>query len=168
MKSENRYGLIYGGVSILWSLLMYVTELNRSNYDWVVNLISLIIPITCMVMAVNEIKAAQSGYITFNQSFKKTLAVIFIGGSIAAVFAVIYMNWIDPGFMEFTKNKQMIKMQEMGLSDDVIERQLAQSEKFYQPQWMFLFSIVGILFIGSIFSLIVSAIMKKPNPEEIA
>jgi lipopolysaccharide/colanic/teichoic acid biosynthesis glycosyltransferase len=168
MKPEIRYGLIYGGISVLWTLIMYVTELNRSDYDWVVNLLSLVVPIVCMVMAVNEIKAAQSGYITFNQSFKKTLTVILIGGTIAAVFAVIYMNWIDPGFLEFTKNKQVIKMQEMGLSDDVIEKQMAQSEKFYQPQWMFLFSIVGILFFGSIFALIVSAIMKKPNPEEIA
>jgi flagellar biosynthesis protein FliQ len=168
MKPEVKYGLIYGGVSCLFSLLMYVTGLNRSNLSWIPNLVSMIIPIVCTVMVINETKALNAGYITFGSAFKKSLAVVSIGSLISAVYVILYTSVIDPEFMEFQMQKQVEKMQEMGMSEGDIEEALNRNAQFQTPLMMFIFTLVMFIFVGAVISLIVAAIKKNPNPEEIA
>jgi hypothetical protein len=167
MKPEVKYGLIYGGASCLFSLLMYVAGLNRSDLSWIPNIISMIIPIACTVMVINETKALTAGYITFGTAFKKSLAVILIGSLISAVYVVLYTNVIDPEVMEFQMTQQVEKMQEMGMSEGDIEEAINRNAQFQTPVWMFTFTLIMFLFIGGVISLVVAAIKKNPNPEEI-
>jgi hypothetical protein len=168
MKPEVKYGLIYGGISILFSLVMYVTGLNRSDSSWIPNLISMVVPILCTVLVINEAKALNAGYISFGQAFKKCIAVISIGSLISAIYVVLYTTVIDPEFMEYQTMKQVEKMQEMGMSEGDIEVAINRNVQFQTPLWIFIFTLVMFMFIGAVISLIVAAIKKNPNPEEIA
>jgi flagellar biosynthesis protein FliQ len=168
MKPEVKYGLIYGAVSILISLLMYVTGLNRSDSSWIPNLLSMIIPIACTVLVVNETKALNAGYISFGTAFKKCLAVVSIGSLISAVYVVLYTSVIDTEFMEYQMQKQVEKMQEIGMNESDIEEAINRNAQFQTPMWMFIFTLLMFMFIGAVISLIVAAIKKNPNPEEIA
>jgi hypothetical protein len=62
----------------------------------------------------------------------------------------------------------MEKMLEMGMPEEQIEAALNQSAKFQTPGWMFTWVLLWTLFIGTIISLVMAAILKKPNPEEIS
>jgi hypothetical protein len=70
MKREVKFGLYYGGFSILWMLVMYVTELNRSASANSLNYVSLLILGYLIIQFVKEVKSENEGYITFSRIFK--------------------------------------------------------------------------------------------------
>lgn len=169
MKIALKYGFIYSGLSILMSLVMFVTELNRSDNTWLISLIGLIVPVLCIFLAVKEYKTeVGGGYIKFADVFKNGLVVCLVGGIIYSAYSLIYMKYIDPTFMDFIQEKQIAKMQDMGMEEEQIEKAMQRSASMQSPFWMFTFTLLGSLFFGAIISLIMAAIMKKPNPEEIA
>lgn len=166
MKIALKYGLIYSGINIVWTLLMFITELNRSDYSWVFNLIAVAFPVICIAMAVKEYKAGPGGgYMTFGQAFKHGLVISLVGGLIFSAFNVVYLEYIDTTFMEFQMQKQVDKMTEMGMGEADIERALEQSASFQTPFWMFTMAVLVSLIFGLIISLIMAAILKKENPD---
>jgi ABC-type antimicrobial peptide transport system permease subunit len=107
------------------------------------------------------------GYIQFNAAFKESVVVTLINSVITAVFSIVYLQFIDPTFMDFIMQKQVTKMQEMGMAEDQIQKMLDQSAKWQSPGMMFFWALLGSVVLGFIIALIMAAIMKKPNPEEI-
>jgi hypothetical protein len=169
MKSAIRYGLIYGGLSVVWSLMTYITGVNRSDSSSIIQGLSIIIPIVCCVLAVKEYKATiGGGFISFGKAFKESMIVCLVGIIIAGIFSVIYTTYIDPTFMEFVMNKQYEKMEEDGMSPEMIEMSMNQAKMFTTPAMQLVFALFGGMFIGTVISLVVAGVMKNPNPEEIA
>lgn len=169
MKIALKYGLIYSGINILWNLLLYITELNRSDNAWIFQTLGLVFMIICIIMAINEYKKNEgAGFIDFGTAFKQGLIIAVISGIIGSVYYVLYVNVIDTSFNDYIMQKQVDKMAEMGMAEGDIEKAIGQSAKFQTPFWLMTFGILGSLFVGSIISLIIAAIMKKPNPNEIA
>ncbi|MBK7963863.1 MAG: DUF4199 domain-containing protein [Bacteroidetes bacterium] len=169
MKIALKYALIYSGINIVWGLFMFVTDLTRSDMSWVFNILSMIIPIVCIVLATKEYKATiGNGWMKFSDVFKQALIIFVIGGIITAAYTVLYVTVIDPEFMTYIQEKQMTKMLEMGMPEEQIEIALNQSAKFQTPFWMFTWTLLGSMLIGTLISLIMAAVLKKPNPEEIS
>jgi hypothetical protein len=169
MKPAVKYGLINGGVAVLWSLVMYVTELNRNTSAKWIQMIALIFPIVFMIMAINEYKATVGGgWITFGKAFGQAFRVGLIGGLVGIAFYYIYITAIDPAFIDFQKQMQMDQMAERGMSDELIEKSMKQAAFFMQPWMQVIFGLIFSLLISSVLSLIIAAFKKHPNPEEIA
>ncbi len=169
MNIALRYGLIYSGINIFFSLIMFVTDLNRAGLDWLNSLVGLIIPVVCIYLAVKEYKAGvEGGYMKFSEVFKKGILICLVGGVIVAGYLVLYTSVIDPDFMDFMMQQQVEKMQEQGMSEDMIEMAINQSAKFQTPFWMFTWGLLGSLIMGSIVSLIMAAVLKKNNPDVFA
>ncbi len=169
MKPAMKYGLISGGVAIIWSLLMYVTELNRSESAQMINIISLAFTILFMVLAINEHKATEGkGWITFGKAFSTAFKVGLIGGIIGVAFYYVYITAIDPAFIDFQKQMQMDKMAERGMDEATIEQGMKQAAFFMTPWMQVIFGMIFWLFISALLSLVVAAVKKHPNPEEIA
>jgi hypothetical protein len=168
MKPGVKFGLICSGVSVLWSLLLFITGLNRIDSSWIFNVLAVGIPVYCCALAINEYKSTMGGgYIQFNAAFKESVVVTLINSVITAVFSIVYLQFIDPTFMDFIMQKQVTKMQEMGMAEDQIQKMLDQSAKWQSPGMMFFWALLGSVVLGFIIALIMAAIMKKPNPEEI-
>lgn len=168
MKIALRYGLIYTGINILWSLLMYVTGLNRSEVSWIFNTLAMLIPVLCIVYAVKEYKATVGqGFMPFGEVFRHGLVITLVGGIGISAYLLVYSEYIDPGFNDYILNQQIEEMQESGMSDEKIDQAIEMGERFRTPFYMFTFGVLGSLFVGSIVSLIMAAILKKPNPEGI-
>jgi hypothetical protein len=53
------------------------------------------------------------------------------------------------------------------MSDEKIDQAIEMGERFRAPFYTFTFGVLGSLFVGSILSLIMAAILKKPNPDGI-
>ena len=111
---------------------------------------------------------AKCGWMKFSDVFKQGLLICVICGIIIAAYTLLYVSVIDPEFMTFVQEKQMNKMLEMGMPEEQIEQSINQSAKFQTPFWMFTWTLLGLIFIGTLISLIMAAVLKKPNPEEIA
>ena len=169
MKPALKYGLINGGIAILWSLLMYITGLNRNaNAQWI-NILQLAIPIALMTMAVKEYRLTTgNGWITFGKAFNQSFQVGLIGGVIGTAFYFIYISVIDPAFIDYQKTMQIDKMAENGMSEEMIEKGMQQAAFFMTPGMQVVFGLIFVLIVSSLLGLLVAAIFKKPNLEEIS
>jgi uncharacterized membrane protein YhaH (DUF805 family) len=159
MKREVRYGLYYGGFSILWMLVMYVTELNRSASANSLNYVSLLILGYLIIQFVKEVKSENEGYISFSRIFKGGLLIGTLGGVISSIFFYVQVKFIDTGYIDFVLNQALVDMQKKGMSDELIDQSMKMAEKWTTAEFFLLIGIVGSLFISSFVSIILALII---------
>jgi hypothetical protein len=168
MKREVSYGLYYGGFSILMMLVMYVTELNRSNAANYLNYIGLVVLAYFIYQFVQEFKAQNEGFISFQKIFKAGLSIGVLGGVLSSIFFYVQVKFIDTGYIKFVLDQAIIEMQKKGLSDAMIDTNMKMATKWTTAEFFLLMGVVGSLFISSFVAVIMAFAMKKPNPNEIA
>lgn len=168
MKREVSYGLYYGGFSILWLLVMYVTELNRSSSASYLNYVNLLVLAFFINQFVKEIKLVSEGFISFSTIFKGGLLIGTIGGIISSIFFYVQVKFIDTGYVKFVLDQAMIEMQKKGMGDEMIDMNMKMAAKWTTAEFFLLMGVVGSLFISSFVAVIMAFTMKKPNPNEIA
>jgi hypothetical protein len=169
MNPAIRYGLMNGGLAILWSLMMYVTGLNRTDSGQYINFLGALIPLIFMYYAIRDFRLGPGhGFISFRKAFGEAFKVGIIGGIIGTFYMVLYMNVIDPGYQDYLMQQQEIRLADMGLSQEEIDRQIERGAKWQTPGMFIMWGILGSVIISAVFGLIMAAIFKKPNPEEIA
>ncbi len=169
MKPSVKFGLINAGLGILFAMILYVTGLNRNAHANLIQMIGFVFPIYCIAMAAKEVRQTNNnGFISFGETFRLGFAITAIGALVGAAYHFVYLKFIDPTYIDFQMNQQLEKLQESGLSEEMIDNQIQMTAKFMTPISQFGFGLVfGILF-GVLLSLIMAAIVKKPNPETIS
>ena len=169
MKPAIKFGLISGAIGVLFNLVMYITGINRTPSGQTIQWLSIIIPITCMYMAIKTYRdEIGNGWITFGKAFNQAFRVGVVGGLIGSVYHFLYLKFIDPTYVDYLMQLQLEKLTERGMDDATIEQAMKQTAPFMSPPVQLGFAIVISFFIAAALGLIMAGIMKKPNPEEIA
>jgi hypothetical protein len=101
------------------------------------------------------------GYIPYAKSLGTGVLIAFFGSIIVAFYTYIFFNFIDPALIDQMLEMSRQQMIERGMPDDQVEMAVEMSGKFMTPGWMFAFSILGVTFMGFLFSLIASAFLKR-------
>ena len=99
-----KYGLIAGGLGILFSLILYY--LDSTIYLKFNSFPLYIIQIYFMVYVVSLIKKQNEGFITFNDAFKPAWLTYILSSTIIALFTYVLMNFINPSLIEQLKELQ--------------------------------------------------------------
>lgn len=160
-------GLLAAAVSIVIMLLAYV--LGISVVGWTFQGISTLFIIGVMIYGLVSFRKAQ-GYLDFAQG----LGIVIIAGVISSLigyfFTLLYYNVINPGIIDEIMTQSTAMMQKMGMVvNEEMEaqiRQNAEANMHFSFKNM-AFGVVGSLFLWTILSLILSAIFKKKNPDDI-
>lgn len=168
MKTEVRYGLYYGGFSILWMLIMYVTELNRSKMAGSLNYVTMLALAFFVFQFVIEFKKGNDGFISFSTVFKSGLLIGVLGGVISSIFFYVQVKFIDTNYMKFLNDQAIMEMQRSGQSEEKMEMAIKMMEKWSTPESILLMGAIGSVFISAFVAVIMAFILKKPNPNEIA
>ena len=166
-KFVLNYGLLLGIVSVVFGVIMYVTN-EHLDPGIIYTIIGFLILITIITLAIKAFKTENGGFLSLGEALKVGIGAAVIGGIIAAVWSFVLMNYIEPDYMNQLMEVQIEKMIEM--QPDMTESQLDTSaemaSKFNSPIMVMAFSLIGNLFFGLIISLIVGLIMKNKNPME--
>jgi hypothetical protein len=169
MKIFLKYGLLYALGAILWTMITYVTGMDRMKSFNVIGLLSMVIPITCIYLGIKEKRDTElKGFISYGTAFNLGLSITAVATSIYAVFSFFYFKFINPGIIDFQKNLQYERLQERGMDELQIEKSLSFSEPFMSVTGFTITGFIVTFLIGIIISLIIAAILKKPDPEEIS
>ena len=162
------YGLLYGGVNILFTVLLYLGGVERFMSPWAS--IVYIPPIAFAFLAAIQQKKQQGGYLEFSEALKTTFLVLVTGTLISVAFEYILYNYIDVPFGQaltqaaaekLSEAMEKSKLMSPDKIDEMTEKMLSTNN--YSLGKMFLgFAIKCILLF--ILSLIVSAIIKKKRP----
>ena len=157
-----RYGLLAGLMSVILSFILFVTHADQSPARW----LGLVILIGAMVLAHKTYKQANGGFMNYSEGLGIGAFMSGISGIISTAFSVLYMKFIDPGYMSQMAETARANMEAKGgMTDEQIDQGVAMMQKFSTTGWMVLFGVVGSVLGGLLIALIVSAFTKHSKPE---
>ena len=158
-KAGLTNGIILGLALIIYSVLLYVLDLNLNKYlGWV----SYIIMIAIIIYATNAYrKNTLNGNMSYGQALGLATIIIVFGALLSSIYEYIFITIIDPGYMDKVLAAAEEQLLQQGLSDDQIEMGLSVQRKMMQPFVVSILNFFGTVFIGFIISLITSAFLKK-------
>lgn len=161
------YGLICGGVSIVFTVILYLSGAKTfvSPFAWC----GIVLPIVVCVIGGLQIRKQRGGYLEFSEALKATFLILVIGSLISTAFQYVLFNFIDVSFREalaqVTAEQVEKMMRKFGATDTQIDEavQKTLSKNNYTIGNLllgFVFSCIGSFIIA----LIVSAIIKRKRP----
>lgn len=167
-----RYGILFGIVSIIFSLIFfYVFPIGLGKQG----IFSLVLMVVFLVLAGQAEKKENFGVLSYGEAFKTTFLAGFSGLVISGLFTIILMNLIDPSLVE-KMTEQTIEMtrsmmESFGLPEDQVEQAMDDAEgkmaEAYTPLNQIL-SIFQYAILALIFAAIVSIFIKKDaDPSKI-
>jgi len=166
-KIALNYGVLLALLSIVLQVISYVLDAHIDR-PWWLSVLQLLISVGIVAMGLKVYRTENSGFLTLGQALKVGVAISLIAGIIAIIFNYIFMNYIDPDFvqktLEFSK-EQMIE-QNPNMTQEQMDMAMDMSARFMSPLWMSAFALLGTLFFGFIISLIAGLIMKRNPPQQ--
>jgi hypothetical protein len=165
-----RYGLIWGLAGILLGLVSYLlgwTDPSASSSSSMISgVLSIGLSITIIVLAIKHHRDNElGGYITFGRGFKTGMLTAFFYAIIATIWTVIFLNFIATDMIELMQAAMYEQWENQGLSEEQIEQAEGFALMFASKKFMIGAAFVGTLIMGAILSSIISAIMKKEQPQ---
>jgi preprotein translocase subunit YajC len=156
------YGVLLGVASIVLSVILYVLNMHMER-SMVSGLLGFAIMIAVIVYGINEFKKTNGNLLSLSQALKVGVGIALIGGIIGAIYNLIFMNFIEPDFMDKMMELQIEKMVEQNpnLTQAQIDTSMEMGKKFSSPMITTAFSVIGSIFFGFVISLIAGFIMKK-------
>jgi hypothetical protein len=169
------YGAILGIVSVMFSLILYMTGFMPYNFKRMilVGLTSLIITIVFLVVGTKSYRdKILGGSISYWNAVITGLLIVAFSTIIASFYTLIFNLYIDPEYtgkmIEASKNWWYDYLNNIGAPDYQIEQTMDRMDKQLAdatPLKTFFQSIYTSVIFGFVLSLITSAFIKKqPNP----
>lgn len=157
-----RYGLLMGLVSIVfWFALIVTNQVGNS----LLGVVPVVIYILIIVLAQRNFRARNGGFMSYGEGVGIGALVSLISGLLSTTFNFVY-RIIDPNMTEQVTEQMRAKFEEAGtMSDAQIDQAIAMSQKFSTGPIGFVLGIVSAVLIGTILSLLISAILKNAKPE---
>ena len=159
------YGLIMGGLSVAFTLMLFIMDMhyqNSSIQQWT----GLLIMAGSIVFGQIAYKKANDGFISLGEGMKIGIGVVALGSSIGILYGLFQGYVLDPETMtkamDYAINQAIDQNPE--LTDEMIEAIKGAFEFFANP---FLSSAIGItvsLLFGSLISLLTEKKKKKNRP----
>ena len=102
-------------------------------------------------------------------SYGQGIGISFWMGLISTIIYMpifyIYIKFIDSGFVEMIKNKQIEELQNKGMSDEQIDQAMSFAGAFMSPEAMLIMGTIGAIIFILICGLIITIFTQKPNTQ---
>ena len=159
-KSAMTSGLIVGIALVVFSLLIYIMGVVKPPF-WV-SLLQYVIIIGGIIYGTKKFRDDDlGGEISYSKALGFGVLICVFASIIMGVYMVLLMTVIDPEFM----NKMISVIEEeyvkMGMSEDQIDAAMKFVSKMQSPLFMAISTVFTFAIMGTIFSLVTSAFLKK-------
>jgi Na+-transporting NADH:ubiquinone oxidoreductase subunit NqrE len=165
-KIAFNYGIIWGLLSIVLSVIAYVTDDYIERPMWL-TIAGLAIMAGIIVYGLKAFKTENEGYLSVSEALKVGLAISLIAAIIGAIYNYIFITVIEPDYviqmLEFSTEQMVIQNPDM--TQEQMDMATGITEKMMTPSIMTAMGIIIPLFLGFITSLIAGLIMKVNRPE---
>ncbi|WP_162144476.1 DUF4199 domain-containing protein [Aquimarina latercula] len=156
-----KYGAFLGVISVIFSLVIYLTGYytNQNLFHYLI--LFLIIVFSNMLGLIAYKK--KNEFISLKEALKIGIGITMLGGLIAILWKIMLMQVIDPEIITQLENKQIKRIAEVSkdLTQENIDRKIAITQKFTSPLVLIGIAIVENFFIGFFLSLIVGLVIRK-------
>ncbi len=152
-KTEVKFGLVIGLLTIIWLLGEYSTGLHHKHHDLflIVTNFVYIIPLTGIYMGISDKRKNYYNHsLTFGQGVLTGLIISVIYSLIAGIGQYCYHVIINPGYFDL----MIAKSQEHGVSKE-------EAAKYFNTYNYTMSVVVADFVVGLFASLLHSAILKR-------
>ncbi len=156
-------GLILGIILIVYSLLLYVADLNENV--WLAS-ISYVITAVVLYFAITNFRdKQQNGFLTYGKGVSVGTLIGLFASVLLAIFTYIYVSYIDPSLLEqaMITAEESVLEQNPNIGDDELDTALGIVEMFNTPVMMAVMSIFWYTLVSLVFSLIISIFAKQED-----
>lgn len=144
-----KYGLIYGAITIVFSLMLHIMDLtySGSNFPQIFGYVLLAVLI---IWAVVSFRKDNQGKLSVGQATKIGTATALISAIITVLYIIVFANVIEPDFAEKLGELTSEQLREKApqLTEDQIAQQVAMQTKFFWVSYPFIlivYSLYGLV-----------------------
>ncbi|MBS1951743.1 MAG: Twin-arginine translocation protein TatC [Cytophagales bacterium] len=161
-----RYGIVLAIVSFAYFIVLTISGVAAGQGIW--SWVGYLITAGLIFLAQKYFKDNGNGFMTYGQGIGIAFWEGLVSIAIYMPLFYIYIKFIDSGFIEMIKEKQIDGMQQKGMSDEQIDQAMKIAGAFMTPEAMLgfgiVFGIIGTIIIG----LIVTIFTQKKNSDPFA
>jgi Protein of unknown function (DUF4199) len=160
-RTALKWGVILGVVFIVYNVVIWVSgQIGNQTFTY------LTYPILAagIYFAMKEFREENQGFMSYGQGLGLGTMQSAVIGIISGLFSFAYMKFIDTSLPDQMMKIAQREMEKKGTPDDQIEQAMEMTKMFMTPGALFAFTVLGMVFLGFVFSLIISAILKKEKP----
>lgn len=154
------WGAITGVASTLFYQTLYATGQEDSGLRWL-NMLILFLGLFIGTMQVRN--KANGGYLTFGEGFKTGFLMVLVIMVITTIATIINLQ-MHPDYIDKILAQARDNMINKGYSEDQIEMGMKYTKMWTTPTMILVFTVVGSLLGGAIFSLITAGLNTKKKP----
>src|SRR5690606_14592908 len=162
------YGFIAGLLLIVFTLVLYLMGVEAFMSP--ISFLAYLIIIVLAILAGLKQRKNNGGWLKFSEALKITFTVFAVGFLLQTLFSYILFNFIDESFAAAVNQASLDKAEEMmrrfGAPDSEIDKAMESARgknNFSLGNQLLGYGVMCIVFF--IVSLIISAIIKKNQPE---
>lgn len=160
LKSAMNSGLILGIVLVVYSLIIYIIGIIKPPF-WV-GLINYALIIGGIIYGTKKFRDEDlGGEISYSKALGFGVLICVFASIISGIYTVLLMTVIDPEYIAKMMSAIEEEYMKSGLSEQQIEAAMKMVAKMQSPIIMTITTVFGFAFMGTIFSLITSAFLKK-------
>ena len=161
-KFSWNYGLILGGVSLVFGIMLYLQEMHTSQSP-VLMVVGILMAAVVVFLGVQSFKKANGGYLKLGQALKLGAGILLIGGVISILYQVVLVNYMDPDAPSKIMDARLgPSLQEGKITQEQFDQQKKQSIQYW---WMgYPFILIFNVLIGLVLGLVFGLILKKDKP----
>lgn len=158
-----RFGLISALISVAYFLVLNLAGLDTTQGVW--NWLSYVITIVIVVFSHRYYKEQGDGFMSYGQGVGIAFWIGLVSGLITSVFVYLYIKFVDTGFLEMVRGRQIEALQQQGMSDQQIDRAMEFASTFMSAEAMGVIMFFGSIIATVIIALIVTIFTQKRNSE---
>lgn len=155
-----RYGVIMALVSIVYSLIMSLVELQGNK---VAGFVPFAVLIAIFILAHNYFKSNGNGFMSYGQGLGIASLITLINAVLSSIFTFIYITSVDDSIIAQQREEALRNMEKQGMSDQEIDQAMQFTDMFLSPLGLTLGSLLSLIFFGILLALLVTAFTHKKD-----
>ncbi|RPH31915.1 MAG: DUF4199 domain-containing protein [Bacteroidales bacterium] len=161
-KDAMTSGLILGVVQAVIILFVYLMGIDIIRPPFFVTLINYILVIYAIVYATRKYRdELLDGEISYSKALGFGVLVCVFAGIIYGIYMIIHMHFVDTDYLTKFISATEEEYYNAGFSEKQIEDAMIIIGSIQKPIVMVLFTVFGSTMIGTIFSLVTSAFLRR-------
>ena len=159
LKSTMTYGAILGISLVVYNIILYIVNLSLNKPLSYIGYIIIIGGIYLSIKSFRDLSEQKA--ITYGRAVGVGVLTAVFSSIIVAFYTYILYTYIDTRLIQKLLDLTTEQYATEGLSEEQIDAAINMSSKFMTPGFISFFVILGSAFMGTIFSLIIAAFLKK-------
>ncbi len=166
MKQLGVYGIGTGVLIAGYMYLAYITDAYSYNLGRFTGLISLVLTILGIYSGIRAYRHySRKGHMSYWQGVLAGFLISVFAGLITATFTYVYLQYINPGFVEYLVELNRKTLIKEGATNVQVQSNAIVTRQIFRPLPQALRALGGYVAAGSLISLVIAGFLKSRNPE---